>query len=104
MRKQWNEAAAKLSAVMPNSKADNQEPEETPVTVTLTYTQMTMVEWALYDLKTQAADRITFLSNKENRDTRDIELINVYQNRIRRLKHVIAVIGAALTNAEATGG
>ena len=63
----------------------------------LTYSDAAVIEWALVDFVDDARKQIGMLQDKENKDTpRRKELINIYQQRIKRGKYVLGLVSVAM--------
>jgi ribosomal protein S30 len=63
----------------------------------LTYSDAAVIEWALVDFVDDARKQIGRLQDKENKDTpRRKELINIYQQRIKRGKYVLGLVSVAM--------
>lgn len=75
-------------------------PETLRVTLELTYADMAMVEFALINLLDEARDKVTHLQDKEEAPTPDrATAIKMYNNRIRKAKHLVSEVGAVLAMA-----
>lgn len=72
--------------------------DELWVGLEIAYADAAVIEWALVDFVDDARKQITSLQDKnENNDIpRRKELINIYRQRIKRGKAVIALVSAAM--------
>lgn len=77
-----------------------QNPETITVSLTLTYADMAIVEFALYDLLEDARKKVTALQNKKGKkDQIRATSIRVYQNRIKKANYLLGEVGAVLATA-----
>ena len=77
--------------------------QATPVTLTLPYGDAVIFEWAMYDFMQDHKRSVTLLQAKPNRTLEETTLLNIYENRIRKAKHLYHQIGAALTASSNKG-
>lgn len=75
-------------------------PETIQVSLTLSYSDMALVEFALVDFLEDARKKVTALQNKKGKkDQIRATSIRVYQNRIKKVNHLLGEVGATLAMA-----
>lgn len=75
-------------------------PDTIKVSLTLTYADMSTVEFALYDFLEDARRKVTALQSKDgSKNPERAALVRAYQNRIKKANYLLGEVGTTLATA-----